>query len=625
MSVRSLLRRWLLTSGVPAEEVDSRVRAVQARIVSYPAPVRWLHGPAAWLIEIGGAFAALGKPQLASRLSDDDFERLLDRLARHRRPKVRTLFQLVVLPLMEKLVAEDSPSPIPHPLARTASPALGLPATDRSSHGVSGRSLAGPAETREFDVVIIGSGAGGAPLAWSLAERGVRVAVVEAGAVVQPPTTAEALERYYLQQGLVASVSGGLVPVLMGTAVGGTTVINSGTCLRPPADRLAVWTEMTAIDFGATLGPYLDAVEKTLPVVIPDRSLLSTSDELMARGLERLGRQGSYVLPRNIANCTGSGRCSFVCPTGSKRSTDRSYLPLARDAGAAMFFGCQASGIRETSMGVETRVEGPSGTFVLAAKELVLAAGAAGTPALIRRNRLGDRWRQAGDHLKIHPAAKVFAHFPEPIGVDRGIPQGLGYHATDHPRLNFEGISTPKSVVARILPLVGRRQRWWLDEYEHVASYGVSLQERAVGWIRNVAGLSVVGYRLDLEDARDLGAGLLLIAESFFAAGADRVLLPAWDVPSEIASTADLGSIRREDFGRDGLLAGGFHPQGTAGIGRVVDGDLKLSGTRHIHVCDASVFPESPRVNPQWTIMALSLRLADRLVGRLLEAKSPTG
>ena len=283
-----------------------------------------------------------------------------------------------------------------------------------------------------------------------------------------------------------------------------------------------------------------------------------------------------------------------------------------------MWFGCRASAIHETRTGVEIRVEGPAGTFVLAARELVLAGGAAGTPALIRRNRLGDRWRQAGNHLKIHPASKVFAHFPDAIGVDRGIPQGLGYHATDHPRLNFEGISTPRAVVARIMPLVGRRQRWWLDEYDHVASYGVSLQERAVGWIRHVAGFPVVGYRLEPEDASDLGAGLLLIAESFFAAGADRVLLPAWDVPSEIASREELASIRPEAFGPDGLLVGGFHPQGTAGIGRLVDGDLKLLGTRHIHVCDASVFPESPRVNPQWTIMALSLRLADRLAEELV-------
>jgi choline dehydrogenase-like flavoprotein len=127
----------------------------------------------------------------------------------------------------------------------------------------------------------------------------------------------------------------------------------------------------------------------------------------------------------------------------------------------------------------------------------------------------------------------------------------------------------------------------------------------------------VIRYTLDSEDARDMGAAIILLAEAFFAAGADRVLLPVSGMPAEVDSLSARRRLSPEDFTRDRLTLCGFHPQGTAGMGRAVDADLRLFGTTRISVCDASVLPDSPGVNPQITIMALSLRLADRLVAEL--------
>jgi len=52
-------------------------------------------------------------------------------------------------------------------------------------------------------------------------------------------------------------------------------------------------------------------------------------------------------------------------------------------------------------------------------------------------------------------------------------------------------------------------------------------------------------------------------------------------------------------------------------MGRLVDRDLRLPGSQRIRVCDASALPDSPGVNPQVTIMALALRLADHMATEL--------
>jgi choline dehydrogenase-like flavoprotein len=136
------------------------------------------------------------------------------------------------------------------------------------------------------------------------------------------------------------------------------------------------------------------------------------------------------------------------------------------------------------------------------------------------------------------------------------------------------------------------------------ASFGLMVRDRGAGRVREVAGRLAMSYALDDGDARDVDAGIRLLADVFFAAGADRVLLP----------TGEELTRGRGGAGGRPLLCG-FHPQGTAGMGRVVDTDLRL--TRRISVCDASVLPDSPGVNPQITIMALSLRLADRLAAEV--------
>ena len=598
-----LLERFLLAHGLAPERVGAAAAAARARAARYP-----LVGPGWALAEqtldrLAPALL-LGRACPARALGDDDLDRLEGRLAHHPLAPVRVLWTFLRAPAWDQLYPDQAPPDPGHPLEALLERARGEATLGRD----------------RFDVVVIGSGAGGAPLAWSLQRRGLSVAIVEAGGLVRPASSGEALERHYLNQGLVGSlVKGGMTLVLAGQAVGGTTVINSGTSLPPRAECLEAWDAALGTDFaGGSLQPWIEAAQAQAGITVPRPELLDASAGVVRRGLEALGRAGAYTLPRNAPTCRGAGRCCFGCPNGAKLSTDRAWLPEALQAGALLFAHTRARAIREERDRVEVLIEGPDGRRRLRARAVVIAAGALSTPELLRENRLGERWREAGRGLRIHPASKVFGLMPAPL-AHGGVPQGLGYHAPELPRVGFEGVHTPPGAAAPMIAAAGRRHRWWMERYDRLATYGLFVRDRRPGWVRRMGPHRHVHYELDREDARDLGSGLLLAAEALFAAGAERVLLPLTGpgVEVEVESTAALRRLSPDLFTPQRLLTCGFHPHGTAGMGRVVDDAGRLLGSRRVWVADASVLPDSPGVNPMVTIMALALRSAERLAERV--------
>lgn len=590
--------RWLLEMGMPPQEAAAARARALSRARRYPRPVALLFPLLLRAFDWLGPLLLLGKLRRARFLSGPQWNQLLQRARHHRWPLVRLIMVMLLNPYMEQLLTEDAPPPVTHPLE--------------------GKVQAAGAPAELFDVVVIGSGAGGAPVATALTEAGAKVLIIEKGQLVKPGTTAEILEKHYVSQAMVGDFRGGLSLTLAGTAVGGTTPINSGTSLRPLRECMEAWDQKAGTAFAQDeLTPYLDSVAHRIGITVPPRELFSASSRLVERGLQALGRDGVYVLPRNAPACVGSGRCCFGCPAQAKRSTDHAFLPKALQQGATLWSGTTATAIREYGEHVEVTVRGPEGEQRVRCKHLILSAGALFTPTLIRRHRLGAQPRALGRHFKMHPAAKVFAYFPDLQHGPGGVPQGLGYRPPELPRITMEGIHTPRGAAGPILSAAGDRFRWWLERYDQLASFGLMLRERTEGSVYEAAGMPQVSYRSCAEDGRDVAAGLRLIAEIFLAAGAERVLLPV-SGDNEIASAADLERFTPDTLTVDRMTLSGFHPQGTAGMGRVVDKDLRLLGSRRISVCDASVMPDSPGVNPQVTIMALSLRLADHLAASTL-------
>jgi choline dehydrogenase-like flavoprotein len=285
--------------------------------------------------------------------------------------------------------------------------------------------------TIEADFCIVGAGAGGAVAAAELAEGGARVVVLEQGPrhdpdgfTARPP---QMLARLYRDAGQTTTIGSPPILLPLGRGLGGTTLVNSGTCFRTPAHVLERWAGEYGLELDeASMGACFERVERSLSVGEVTPELAGVNAAVARRGAERLGWSHGY-LRRNARGCVGSGVCVFGCPTSAKQHTGITYIPRAARAGARVVTGAD---VRELVL-ERARVRGAVARLLdgsrleVRASELVLACGAIHTPLLLARSRIPDASGQRGRNLSLHPATAAFALMDEDVDMARGVPQSF--------------------------------------------------------------------------------------------------------------------------------------------------------------------------------------------------------
>ena len=296
----------------------------------------------------------------------------------------------------------------------------------------------------ECDVAIVGSGAGGAVAAAALAEAGLDVLVLEAGGHYDrdsyPADHLDAIAALYRDAGLTIAEGRPPIPVPVARVVGGTTVINSGTCFRAPDAVLADWRERFGIGWTGELGDDYAEAEDFLRVTQLDPETMGRNGQLAMEGAAAIGASAAPIF-RNAGSCNQCSSCPFGCAIDAKRGMHVSYLPRAVAAGARVRAGVEAHRIvveDGRAVGVEctvtptfvtqgdTKVGRSAGgrPFTVRARRAVIAAGGAlGTPELLLRSGLGGR--QVGRNLHIHPACWVGARYEQEVRGWEGVMQSF--------------------------------------------------------------------------------------------------------------------------------------------------------------------------------------------------------
>jgi choline dehydrogenase-like flavoprotein len=474
------------------------------------------------------------------------------------------------------------------------------------------------------DVCVVGAGAGGAVVAAELAEGGADVIVLEQGPRHDPDSFSarppEMLARLYRDGGQTTTIGNPPIVLPLGRGIGGTTLVNSGTCFRTPPHVLSRWAREFGLELDEeTLRPCFERVEAALSVAEVTPELAGANAAVARRGAERLGWSHGY-LRRNARGCVGSGVCAFGCPTSAKQHTGITYMPRAAAAGARIVTGADVRSIDVRggrAEGVTARAA-DGGTIEVRSPRVVLAAGAIHTPLLLERSEIADASGQRGRNLSLHPATAAFALMEETVDMARGVPQSFYVDEFAEQGIVLEGVAGPPAYAAMSLPLTGERHARAMAEYPRLAQFGLMVSDSSRGRIVSVAGRPLIRYRLCREDLARFRVGLARLGELFEAAGAREVYLP---LPPAVTPAAAKGRDLR-------LMA--FHPLGTARADArsthgVCDGCLAVHGVRGLYIADGSVVPSSLGVNPQLTIMALATRLAQGLLGveRLGPAPSP--
>lgn len=422
------------------------------------------------------------------------------------------------------------------------------------------------------DIVVVGTGAGGAAVAKELSAGGRKVLVLERGKFAKKiGTLRTAVMEIYDRCALRTSREG--IIVYRGLMVGGTTVVSCGNGIRV--------LEKELLERGISLGAEFEETEKELKIApLPERLIGSGSRLIMEAG-NRLGL-GMEPMPKYIDfdKCNSCGKCVLGCPRGAKWSSGR-LIEKARRAGADLLTGTNVKSVvihKGKAIGVVAERENK--TFKIYANKVIISAGGIGTPVILRRSGL----RESGNRL-----------FVDVFNVTYGIVRDRDINLWKEPTMAVVSkkyyqdrgfILSPFIDVPLVL-------RWVMSKRKQLKGFRYE----------NLVGI--------MAKTRDDSYGKVTEDEKF-----EKVLTP------QDRLRLDEGAR----FSRDILLEAGIrekdiiftkprgaHPGGSAAIGDVVNTDLETK-VRDLYVCDASVLPVSPGAPPIVTIIALAKRLSRHIL-----------
>ncbi|HEY2744025.1 MAG TPA: GMC family oxidoreductase N-terminal domain-containing protein [Polyangia bacterium] len=498
----------------------------------------------------------------------------------------------------------------------------------------SGRDL-GRDLTLACDVVVVGTGAGGAMVAREAARAGLKVIALEEGAYSLPRDFTQREDEMLpllFQDGGGRTTDDGAVTVLQGRGVGGSTVHNTNLCKRAPAPVLDGW----GVDGwrAAELAPHYEVVERDLSVAPIDESRINRNNAILRRGVEKLGWRGA-LLSHNRRGCVGSGFCELGCSFDAKQNALKVLVPDAIAAGARVIADCRVERVlmkHGRSEGVLARAlrrdaaggERAGATVTVRARAVCLAGSAVGSAALALKSGLPDPSGRAGRGLRLHPGAAIAGVFDEIVEGWNGIPQS--WECTE--KLVFDdapGNDERAWIVAAFahpigmassLPGFGAAHMKLMRLYPRIAVLAAMVHDRSEGHVEVAGGRPVVKYALDAGDQRALLGGMRACAEILFAAGARQVIVPFAD-PLVLSSPGELAAIVARGYRPLDPLLTAVHPMGTLALGRVVDERGRWRGADGVWVADGSLFPTSLGGPPQLTIYAAGHKVAGHVIEAL--------
>jgi choline dehydrogenase-like flavoprotein len=484
------------------------------------------------------------------------------------------------------------------------------------------------------DVVVVGSGAGGAVLAAGLAEAGLDVVVLEEGgdhgAEDFDLREGTAYPMLYQDRGARATSDLALT-VLQGRGVGGSTTVNWTTCFRTPERVLAHWRRvhgLTALTAEA-LAPHFAAVERRLSIAAWPEAMANANNRKLLDGARALGWQAGPTR-RNVAGCANTGYCGVGCPVDGKQAMHLTYLIDLLAAGGRLLADCRAERVQRDAAGRARGVEAavldrasgrPTGATVrVEAKVVALCGGAINTPALLLRSGLTEG--PVGARTFLHPVVGMAGLFAEPVRGFQGAPQSIASHAfiDRGEKMGFflEAAPVHPMLIAFAAGQFGATLGELMGQLAHLsvlialAVDGLDPSEPG-GTVRlDRHGRVQLDYPIGARHREAFAAMHGALGQVLLAAGAASATSLHRE-PIVLRGEADLPKLAAAAYGahEHGIFTA--HQMGGAAMGpdpahSVVRPDHRHHRVEGLYVVDGSVLPTALGVNPSQTVYGLAHR-----------------
>jgi cholesterol oxidase len=509
----------------------------------------------------------------------------------------------------------------------------------------------------DFDVIVIGSGFGGSPVAARLAVAGYRVLVLERGRRWQVADYPRDPQDPWIWDDAHPEKRHGwfdfrLFPnmaVVQGAGVGGGSLVYANISIdAKPKTFASGWP--AGITFDA-LGPRYEAVRAMLRNKPVPRNQWPNRTKLVQEAAQRVGWGGkfeplelavtfdehwTYDLPQphhskhskpfvnpqgqEQGTCVHLGECDIGCPVKARNTLDLTYLALAEQHHAEIRPLHIVRSIAEESGGYRVgfeRIENAGLTpGSVTGRLVVVSAGSLGSTELLLKcraqgtlpnvsPRLGEGWSSNGDFLT--PALHPFRAVEPTRGPTITAAINLLDGTVDGQDIFIEDGGFPdfaKAAMDRATSLVGK------TEQEMVLIEGIRwlvnlrMLDRVMPWFaqsRDASDgvLSLRNGRLFLDwnvakSARTIEAVVQTHQKLALATGGAAIVPPAWAWSQDLITPHPLGGARMGSSAADG----------------VVDARGEVFGHRNLFVSDGAIVPKAIGLNPSKTIAALAEHIA---------------
>ena len=465
----------------------------------------------------------------------------------------------------------------------------------------------------DCEVLVVGSGPGGATTAAMLAEAGHDVLMVEEGGHhaqdSAPAYSLQEMDQKYRSGGLTPAFGRTKVTYVEGRCVGGGSEINAALAHPPMARTLQDWRRRFQIrDFGPDeLAPFFADVERECSVSSMPGGL-DPASMVIKDGADALGWSSAEVQRFWSYPAEGEGE-------GQRQSMTVTMVPRFLSAGGRLL---QRSSVRRISFrrgearrasGVTRDAEGRRQRLDIRFHKVFLCGGPTQSPLVLRRSGIKG---PVGDGLRLHPMVRVAARFDRRVNDPAfGVPVQQVTHFKPDLTLGCSHAALPHLVMWLGGDVQDREAK--LAAWDRIALFYVLVTGKGSGRVRSIPGFHepFVSYPCDDADLASLGQGLYRLGQLLFQQGAVELFNPLPGRPS-IERPVLLDQLR-SDLPHGQLTVSTIHLFGTCPMGEdparcVVDSWGKLSAVSNLWINDESILPDCTGVNPQSTLMAIARR-----------------
>jgi choline dehydrogenase-like flavoprotein len=426
----------------------------------------------------------------------------------------------------------------------------------------------------QADVIVVGSGPGGATVARELSLKGKQVIICEAGAYHRQFGYSIFMANMMARKAMTFSREG--TWVVRPKTAGGASVVFSATAFRPPS-----WLKER---YGIDLKKEVKELYEEIPIQpLPDQLIGPAARKIM-QSAQDMGLDwkplDKWIRPEKCRpHC---GRCHVGCNVEGAKWTAREFLQEAKQNGAKLLLKTHVDRmLTENGKAVGVRAKTPQGWTDVMADTVVLSAGGQGTPPILQRAGLFD----AGQGLFVDPLWFVSGAC-DTQGSLYDIPMTAGINL-EQDGIVMTDFMVPPTLYTALLALSGPKGLASLPkliDFKKTLTVMIKVRDGLDGWVHADESFS---KPIDSETWWKLNKGAVL---------AEDILLKA--------------GVKREKIMKTAVVAS--HPGGTVRIGNLLDKNCQTP-IKNCYCLDTSIIPEAWGLPPTVTVVAMGKRLAKHL------------